>query len=115
MSRAASGICSLSFSISIIFLLTTVTKGLPGPIQIACTDWKPFSVLSGRFAQGLFALLPVARAKFVGLQGVQNPKRFINASSDRQVVNRHPSDDSFGIDDVCRPQRHAFLFVKDAQ
>src|SRR5262249_49807151 len=69
----------------------------------------------GRFAQGLFALLPVAGAKLIGLQRVEHAQSLIHAPPDRQIITRHPSDDAFGIDDECRAQRHALFLVKDSQ
>src|SRR5262245_2270078 len=72
-------------------------------------------LFSGRPAQGLFALLPIAGAKFISLQRVKHAESFINVASNRKVVDRHPADDAFGIYDVRRAQRHAFLSMEDAQ
>ena len=73
---------------------------------------KPHSYLfSGGLAQGLFALLPIARAKLIGLQRVEHSEGFINVAADRQIVDRHPSDDAVWIDDVCRAQGHALFLV----
>ena len=70
---------------------------------------------SDGLAQGLFATLPIAWAKFIGLQRVEHAESFIHIASDRKVVDRHPADDAFGIYDICHAQGHALLFMEDAQ
>src|SRR5262245_30637663 len=77
---------------------------------------KSYSYFFSRgLAQSLFALLPIAWAKLISLQHVEQPEDFIHVASYRQIVDRHPANDAFGIDDICRAQRHALTLVEDAQ
>src|SRR5262245_349289 len=42
--------------------------------------------------QDVFALLPVAGAELVGLQGVEHAQHFLRVAADREVVHRHEAD-----------------------
>src|SRR5688500_10962099 len=68
-----------------------------------------------RGLQDLFALLPVAGAKLVGLQRVEHAQHFLRIAADRQVVHRDEADDALGIDDEGGAQADAFALVEDAQ
>src|SRR5882757_8901212 len=72
------------------------------------------AVSSGGF-QDLVALLPVAGAELVGLQGVEHAQHFLRIAADRQVVDRHEADDALGIDDEGGAQADALALVEDAQ
>src|SRR3954470_132980 len=69
---------------------------------------------SGRLKRVL-ALLPVAGAQLVGLQGVQNAQDFLRVAADRQVIDRSEADDALGIDDEGGAECHAFGLVEDAE
>ena len=51
-----------------------------------------------RFAERLVALLPIARAKLIGLQRVENAQHLGRVTPDRKIVHAGETDDAFGID-----------------
>ena len=65
--------------------------------------------------EGLFALLPVAGAEFVGLQRIQNTKNFLRIASDGKIVDGNKADDVLGIDDEGGALSDAFLRIENAQ
>src|SRR5579883_292398 len=65
--------------------------------------------------QDLFAPLPVAGAKLVGLQRVEHAQNFLRVAADREVVDRHEADDALRIDDEGRAQADALALVEDAE
>src|SRR5207344_473938 len=68
-----------------------------------------------RCLQELIALLPVARAQFVGLERVEHPQHLLGITSDVQVVNGRESDYALRVDDEGGAQCHAFLLVENAE
>src|SRR4029453_4547355 len=65
--------------------------------------------------QDVIALLPVAGAKLVCLQGIEHAQYFLRIAADRQVVDRHEADDALGIDDEGGAQADALGLVENAQ
>src|SRR5882757_1261769 len=72
------------------------------------------AVSSGGF-EDVVALLPVAGAELVGLQGVEHAQHFLRIAADREVVHRHEADDALGIDDEGGAQADALVLVEDAE
>src|SRR5215212_4254255 len=72
-------------------------------------------VASLRGLQDLFALLPVAGAKLVGLQRIKHAQHFLRIAADREIVHRHEADDAVRIDDEGGAQADALALVEDAQ
>src|SRR5258706_79014 len=94
-----------------------VFKGLDGHSQ------SPFSVRSiGRLngpavwrrarqsgsPEELVALLPVARAQFVGLQRIEHAQDFLGIAAHAHVVDRHETDYAFRVDDERGAKGDAF-------
>ena len=61
------------------------------------------------------ALLPVAGAKLVRLQGVEHAKNLIHVPANAKVVYRYVPDDVVRIDDERCPLANALVRVKDAK
>src|SRR3954453_13130296 len=72
-------------------------------------------IASSRGLQDVFALLPVAGAKLVGLQRIEHAQHFLRVAADREVVHRHEADDALGIDDEGGAQADALALVEDAE
>src|SRR6516162_9987420 len=68
--------------------------------------------ISGRL-QGLFALLPVAGAKLIGLQGIEHPQHFLGAAPDAEIRDIHEADHALRIDDEGSALRHARLGIEN--
>src|SRR3546814_18751934 len=71
---------------------------------------KPVAEAALRGLQDAFALLPVAGAEFVGLQGVEHAQHFLRVAADAEVVHRHeaarPEERRVGKEcgRTCRPR-----------
>src|SRR3974390_3060810 len=63
----------------------------------------------------VLALLPVARAKLVGLQRVDDPQYFLGVAADAEVGHVDEANHALGIDDVSRALRHSGLGIEDAE
>ena len=63
-----------------------------------------------RRAQHLFTLRPIARAKLVRLERVEDPQRLLRVAAHVQAVDRHVLDDVVGIDDEGCAERDALFF-----
>src|SRR6266851_1816045 len=63
----------------------------------------------------LFALLPVAGAKLIGLQRVEDAQHLARVAADRKIIDADMADDALGIDDEGGAQRDALVLVEDAQ
>src|SRR4051812_19348569 len=72
-------------------------------------------VEQGVRVQHVLALLPVAGAELVGLQGVEDAQHFLRVAADVQAVHRGPLDGAVRVDDEGRAQRHAGFLVEDAE
>src|SRR5215469_1720924 len=72
------------------------------------------ALMSGRL-QGLFALLPVARAELVGLQRIEHAQHFLGAAADAQVGDVDEADDALRVDDVSGALRDTGPGVEDAE
>src|SRR5512134_1345946 len=75
----------------------------------------PSAALGSGRLQELVALVPVAGAELVRLEGVQRAQHLLDIAADAQVVHRREPDDAVGVDDERRAQRHAFLPVENAE
>src|SRR5499427_8021231 len=60
----------------------------------------PSSVLISGRLQGVFTLLPVARAQLVGLQGIEHPQYFLGAAADTEIRYVDEADHALGIEDA---------------
>src|SRR3546814_5772737 len=76
---------------------------------------KPVAEAALRGLQDVFALLPVAGAEFVGLQGVEHAQHFLRVAADAEVVHRHEADDALRVDDEGGAQRDALGLVEHAE
>src|SRR5579859_3033744 len=70
--------------------------------------------ISGRL-EGVFTLLPVARAQFVGLQRIEYAQHFLRTTADVQVGDVDEADDALRIDDEGGALRDAGLGIEDAE
>ena len=59
--------------------------------------------------EGVLAFFPVARAEFVGLEGVKDAECFFDIATDVEVVLSGPSEDSSVVDDKGAAQGDAFI------
>src|SRR4029450_1877040 len=76
--------------------------------------WPRPAAPSGRL-QCLFALLPVARAKLVRLQSVEDAQHFFGAAPDVEVGDVNKADDALRVNNVSGSLRHPSLRVQDAE
>ena len=70
--------------------------------------------LSGRL-ENLFARVPVARAKLVGLKGVEHAQGLLRVPADIEAVDRHVLDDVVGIDDERRAIGDMLFGIEDPE
>src|SRR6516165_3775709 len=70
--------------------------------------------ISGRL-EGLFALLPVARAQLIGLQRIEDAQHFLRASADIKVGDVHEAHDALRIDDEGGTLRNPGLGIENTQ
>ncbi len=61
---------------------------------------------------GRFALLPVAGAEFVGLQGVEHTEDFFRVAADAQGVGADPLNRAVRVDDVGHAEAYVFVDVQ---
>jgi hypothetical protein len=59
---------------------------------------RPRAITHADF-QNLLALLPVAGAELIGLQGVEHAQDFLRVAADREVVHRNETDDVLRVHD----------------
>src|SRR5690606_4954185 len=74
-----------------------------------------FQTDSGSRLEYFLAILPVAGAELVGLQGVEHAQDFLRIAADAEVVHRHEADDAFRVHDEGGAQADAFRLVQDAE
>src|SRR3954454_1221692 len=67
------------------------------------------------YGEGFFALLPVAGAELVGLQGIEDTKDFERIASDGEIVDGNEADNVVRIDDEGGALCHTFLGIEDAE
>src|SRR3981189_3757817 len=75
----------------------------------------PSRVLTSGRLERVFALLPVAGAQLIGLQGVQHAQHFLGAAAYVEVGDVDEADHTVRIDDEGRALRYAGLRIEDAQ
>ena len=61
------------------------------------------------------ALLPVARAELIALQGIEHPEHLSHIAADPALIDIDPLDDAMRVDNEGSPQAIAFRLLKDAQ
>src|SRR5213082_1860639 len=69
---------------------------------------------SGRLER-VFALVPVAGAQLIGLQGVQHAQHFLGAAAHVEVGDVDEADHAVRIHDEGRALRHARFRIEDSQ
>ena len=65
--------------------------------------------------EGRVTLVPVARAKFVGLQCIKNTQGFLRVTTNVKVVNLDVTDDVVRIDDEGRTQGNTGIFRQNTK
>ena len=61
------------------------------------------------------ALLPIARAELIGLQGVEHAQHFINVAADGEIGNHNETNDAFRVNDISGALGDTGVGVEDAE